>query len=77
MIVTVHAIGVSAADVVAVARTDAHVEIAPEAVEAMAASRAIVDGIEASGRPVYGVSTGFGSLATATTDSPAASRTLA
>ena len=33
------------------------------AVEAMATSRAIVDGIEASGRPVYGVSTGFGALA--------------
>ena len=29
----------------------------------MATSRAIVDDIEASGRPVYGVSTGFGALA--------------
>ena len=29
----------------------------------MATSRAIVDGIERDGRPVYGVSTGFGALA--------------
>jgi histidine ammonia-lyase len=46
-----------------VARGDARVEIDPATVEAMAASRAIVDNIEASGRPVYGVSTGFGALA--------------
>ncbi|GIF40970.1 histidine ammonia-lyase [Actinoplanes xinjiangensis] len=78
MIVTVQSTGVSAADVIAVARSgasvssaadlgttrgDVRVEISPEAVEAMARSRAIVDGIEASGRPVYGVSTGFGALA--------------
>ncbi|WP_229073135.1 histidine ammonia-lyase [Actinoplanes sp. DH11] len=63
MIVTVEPIGVSAADVIAVARGDARVEISTAAHEAMATSRAIVDGIEASGRPVYGVSTGFGALA--------------
>jgi histidine ammonia-lyase len=51
------------ADVLAVARHGARVELSPAAVDAMAASRAIVDGIEASGRPVYGVSTGFGALA--------------
>ncbi len=55
--------GVTPADVLAVACDNAQVEIAPETVEAMATSRAIVDGIEASGRPVYGVSTGFGALA--------------
>jgi histidine ammonia-lyase len=55
--------GVSAADVLAVARDDAKVELADATVAAMAASRAIVDHIEASGRPVYGVSTGFGALA--------------
>jgi histidine ammonia-lyase len=63
MIVTVQPTGVTAADVHAVARGDARVELAPATVEAMAASRAIVDRIEASGRPVYGVSTGFGALA--------------
>jgi histidine ammonia-lyase len=63
MIVTVQPTGVTPADVLAVARLDARVEIAEETVAAMAASRAIVDGIEASGRPVYGVSTGFGALA--------------
>lgn len=55
--------GVSPADVCAVARTGARVELAPSTVETMAASRDIVDRIEASGRPVYGVSTGFGALA--------------
>src|SRR3954470_4080490 len=63
MIVTVHPTGVTPADVLLVARGDAHVEIDPATVAAMAASRAIVDGIEASGRPVYGVSTGFAALA--------------
>jgi histidine ammonia-lyase len=63
MIVTVYPTGVTPADVLLVAREDARVEIDPATVEAMAASRAIVDNIEASGRPVYGVSTGFGALA--------------
>jgi histidine ammonia-lyase len=63
MTVTIEATGISAADVVAVARESAVVEISEAAVAAMARSRAIVDRIEASGRPVYGVSTGFGALA--------------
>jgi len=63
MIVTVQPTGVTPADVLAVARGAARVEIAPETVAAMATSREIVDHIEASGRPVYGVSTGFGALA--------------
>jgi histidine ammonia-lyase len=62
-IVTVLPTGVSAADVLAVARHDAEVRLAPSTVAAMAASRAIVDRIERDGRPVYGVSTGFGALA--------------
>ena len=61
--ITVQPTGVSPADVVAVARDAARVELAPAAVEAMATSRSIVDAIERSGRPVYGVSTGFGALA--------------
>src|SRR5215467_7497872 len=63
MSVTVTATGVSADDVRTVARGTAQVEIAPDALEAMTRSRAIVDDIEAQGRPVYGVSTGFGALA--------------
>jgi histidine ammonia-lyase len=61
--VTVQPTGVTPADVLAVARGDARVELAPSTVEAMATSRAIVDRIERDGRPVYGVSTGFGALA--------------
>ncbi len=63
MTVIVQTTGVSPDDVLAVARGDARVELAADTVEAMARSRAIVDQIEASGRPVYGVSTGFGALA--------------
>ncbi|HEY3007782.1 MAG TPA: histidine ammonia-lyase [Micromonosporaceae bacterium] len=61
--VIVQPTGVSPADVLGVARDGARVELAPSTVEAMATSRAIVDGIERDGRPVYGVSTGFGALA--------------
>jgi len=51
-------------DVVSVARHGAHVEISEEAVAAMQGSREHVDRLALSGRPVYGISTGFGSLAT-------------
>jgi histidine ammonia-lyase len=61
--VTVLPTGVSAADVVAVARQGAPVELAASTVDAMQRSRDIVVRIEQSGRPVYGVSTGFGALA--------------
>jgi len=50
-------------DVIAVARADAPVALAPEARETMAASAAVVAGLVASDEPAYGVSTGFGSLA--------------
>lgn len=53
----------SEADVVAVARHDATVTLAADARAAMAASAALVDGFVASGEAVYGVTTGFGSLA--------------
>ena len=61
--ITIGPAGVSPADVLAVARTDAPVEIAKDAIAAMEESRSIVDSIERDGRPVYGVSTGFGALA--------------
>ena len=61
--VTVQPTGIDAADVPAVARGGARVELAPSTVDALLRSRSIVDRIEHEGRPVYGVSTGFGALA--------------
>jgi len=52
------------ADVVAVARGGATVEVADAARAAMTKSAALVEGFVESGQPVYGVTTGFGSLAT-------------
>jgi len=54
----------AAADVVAVARADAPVELSNTALEAMATSRAVVETLAASDQPAYGISTGFGALAT-------------
>jgi histidine ammonia-lyase len=51
-------------DVVAVARRGAAVEIAEVSMAAMNASRAQVEALACSGRAIYGISTGFGSLAT-------------
>ncbi|MFT3969058.1 MAG: histidine ammonia-lyase [Micropruina sp.] len=51
-------------EVVAVARHDAKVELAPDALTALAATRSRIEALAASDQPVYGVSTGFGALAT-------------
>ncbi|HKV18897.1 MAG TPA: histidine ammonia-lyase [Mycobacterium sp.] len=51
-------------DVVAVARDGAGVVIAPEALDAVAASRVHIEALAEQPTPVYGVSTGFGALAT-------------
>ncbi len=51
-------------EVVSVARFGAEVEISDAAVAAIEASRAHIEELANSGRPVYGVSTGFGALAT-------------
>ncbi|URM92634.1 histidine ammonia-lyase [Streptomyces sp. MRC013] len=56
--------GTTAADVVAVARGNARVELAREALDALARARETVDALAAKPEPVYGVSTGFGALAT-------------
>ncbi len=56
--------GLSAAEVVAVARHGARVALDPDALDAMAASRRVIEALAASEKPVYGVSTGFGALAT-------------
>ncbi|MEU1277682.1 histidine ammonia-lyase [Streptomyces sp. NPDC005805] len=56
--------GTTADDVVAVARRGARVELSAEARAALAEARAVVDALAARPEPVYGVSTGFGALAT-------------
>lgn len=55
---------VSFADVVAVARDGAPVEIAPDAETEVRRSRTVIDALAADTAPHYGVSTGFGALAT-------------
>jgi histidine ammonia-lyase len=55
---------ISPEEVVAVARRGARVELAPEGRRAMAETAAVIDRLAASEEPAYGVSTGFGSLAT-------------
>jgi histidine ammonia-lyase len=53
--------GLTLAELLAVARGGAQVEIAPEALAAMARARDVADRALAEGRPTYGVSTGVGS----------------
>ena len=55
---------VSFADVVAVARHGAPVRLGDEALVAIARARAVVDTLAAAPVPAYGISTGFGALAT-------------
>lgn len=55
--------GTTAEDVIAVARGNARVELSREALDALARAREIVDALAAKPEPVYGVSTGFGALA--------------
>ena len=55
---------VSPADVVRVARDGAGVRLADEALAAIAASRDVVDRLADDDQPHYGISTGFGALAT-------------
>jgi histidine ammonia-lyase len=56
--------GLRPADVIDVARGPATVVVSDRALEAMAASANVVDRLADAGEPAYGVSTGFGSLAT-------------
>ena len=62
--VVVRGRGLTPGEVSAVARGGARVELASEALAAMARSRALIEALAADDRPVYGVSTGFGLLAT-------------
>jgi histidine ammonia-lyase len=54
----------SFADVVAVARHGAPVELSPDAEVEITASRKVIEDLAADAEPHYGVSTGFGALAT-------------
>jgi histidine ammonia-lyase len=62
--VVVRTTSVTASDVLAVARDGARVELSEDARAALAAARRTVDALAAKPEPVYGVSTGFGALAT-------------
>ncbi len=62
-IVTVGVGPVTPADVVSVARGGALVQLTPEALDAIDAGRATIDALAEDVRPHYGVSTGFGALA--------------
>ena len=55
---------VSFDDVVAVARAEARVELTDEALAAIDRARAVVEQLAAAPTPAYGISTGFGALAT-------------
>ena len=55
--------GLKASEVLAVARSNAPVELSPGARDRMQRAAAVVLRLAASKQPVYGVSTGFGSLA--------------
>jgi len=64
---TVVSLGVDApsfADVVAVVRHGAPVRLSEEAVTAIERARTVVEGLAAAPTPAYGISTGFGALAT-------------
>ncbi|WP_404438353.1 histidine ammonia-lyase [Microbacterium aerolatum] len=52
------------AEVVAIARHGARIELADEALDLIAETRGVIDGLAADPHPHYGVSTGFGALAT-------------
>ena len=52
------------ADVVAVARSGAAVDLAPEALAAIERARSVVEELASASTPAYGISTGFGALAT-------------
>jgi histidine ammonia-lyase len=61
--ITLGSSGLTMAQVVEVARNGAKVEIAAEALEKMAKTRAHIESLAKAESPVYGISTGFGALA--------------
>jgi histidine ammonia-lyase len=63
-LVTIDTVAPSLADVVAVARHGAAVELSEDALAAIDVGRAMIDALVDDVQPHYGVSTGFGALAT-------------
>ena len=61
--VTIDISGLDTNSVLDVARFGAEVKISPHAFESIARSRKIVEDLSRSAQPVYGISTGFGALA--------------
>jgi histidine ammonia-lyase len=61
--VVINTTGMTFEDVLAIARHDAKVVIAPATIDAVAHTRSRVDALASSPDPVYGISTGFGALA--------------
>ncbi len=64
MVIKVDVGPVSFADVLEVARRDAPVELTADAEAAIIRARAVVEELAAAPTPAYGISTGFGALAT-------------
>jgi histidine ammonia-lyase len=64
MVIKVHVGPVTFADVLAVARDGAGVELTADAEAAILRARAVVEELAAAPTPAYGISTGFGALAT-------------
>ncbi|OZD38606.1 histidine ammonia-lyase [Rhodococcus sp. 06-1477-1B] len=62
--VTVGAAPLTPRDVVDVARHDARVDVDPDALQRVADTRALIEGLADDPQPHYGISTGFGALAT-------------
>lgn len=63
-VVSLRLTGTTPGDVINVARHNSPVEVAPEVIERLEQVRAHIDALAASDTPVYGISTGFGALAT-------------
>ena len=61
--VVVSTSGLTASDVIAVARHNAQIAISAESLAAMAETREHIERLAVSEEPVYGISTGFGALA--------------
>ena len=62
--IVINAVGMTIDDVVAISRHNAKVVLSDEAIAALTTSRAHIDALALLPEPVYGISTGFGALAT-------------
>jgi len=63
MTITLNSTGITMEQVVAIARDSETIEISREALDQMAATRAHIESLASAKTPVYGISTGFGALA--------------